>query len=250
MRHPTIVARCVGRARSSSHRMTRLRWEAICERSLISVDMDVFEAMGTCRAMRQLRPDPVPAELIDKVLWAATRAPSPGNSQGWDFVVVDDPVAKGRIAADVRAAMSERVAAMPRPDRTTRLMLDGTARLIDTLDEAPVLIFVTGAVIYPPGAPREQFTWSALYPAAQNILVAARALGLGTTFTTMHMTAEPTVREVLGLPDHIRIAAMIPIGWPAGEFGPVNRRPVEDFVHRNRWEGDKRAAPAGGAGGA
>jgi nitroreductase len=202
--------------------------------------MDVFDAMETCRAMRHLKPDPIPTEIVDKLLWAATRAPSPGNSQGWDFVVVDDPGAKRRIATAVQAVMTDRVAAMPRPDRTTRLMLDGTARLIATLGEAPVLIFVCGGVVYPPGAPREQFTWSALYPAAQNILLAARALGLGTVFTTMHMTAEPTVREVLGIPDHIKIAAMIPVGWPEGNFGPVNRRPVEDFVHRNRWEGDKR----------
>jgi nitroreductase len=204
--------------------------------------MDVFEAMGTCRAIRQLKPDPVPAELVEQILWAATRAPSPGNSQGWDFVVVDDHDSKARIAAAVRAAMSDRVAAMPRPDRTMRLMLDGTATLIDTLDQAPVIIFVTGPVIYPPGSPREQFTWSALYPAAQNILLAARALGLGTTFTTMHMTAEPTVRQVLNLPDHIKIAAMIPLGWPDAKFGPVNRRPLADFVHHNRWEGDKRGS--------
>jgi nitroreductase len=82
--------------------------------------MDVFEAMGTCRAIRRLKPDPVPAELIDKVLWAATRAPSPGNSQGWDFVVVDAAEPKVRIAGAIRAAMADRVAAMPRPDRSTR----------------------------------------------------------------------------------------------------------------------------------
>jgi nitroreductase len=204
--------------------------------------VDVFEAMGTCRAMRQLRPDPVPRELIEKVLWAATRAPSPGNSQGWDFVVVEDGERKAPIADAIRAVMAERVAAMPRTDRTSRLMLDGTAALIDTLAAAPVLIFVTGPVIYPYGAPREQFTWSALYPAAQNILVAARALGLGTTFTTFNMVAEPTVREVLGIPEHIRIAAMIPLGWPAAAFGPVNRRPLEEFVHWDHWEGDKRGS--------
>ena len=202
--------------------------------------MDVFEAMGTCRAIRYLKPDPVPSELIDRVVWAATRAPSPGNSQGWDFIVVDDSDKKARIATAIRAVMAERVATMARPDKTMRLMLDGTAALIDTLATAPVIIFVAGPVIYPPGAPREQFTWSALYPAAQNILVAARALGLGTTFTTMHMTSEPTVREVLEIPDRIKIAAMIPIGWPNANFGPVKRRPVEDFVHRNGWEGDKR----------
>ena len=85
--------------------------------------------------MRLLKPDPVPQELIDRVLWAATCAPSPGNSQGWDFIVVDDAQPKTRIAAAIRAAMAERVAAMPRPDRTTRLMLDGTTALIDTLNQ-------------------------------------------------------------------------------------------------------------------
>lgn len=205
-------------------------------------DMDIFEVMGTCRAIRQLKPDPVDPALIDRLLWAATRAPSPGNSQGWDFVVVDDPEAKARIGAAVGEAMTDRVAAMPRPDRTMRLMLDGTARLVATLADAPVIIFVTGGVVYPPQAPKEAFTWSALYPAAQNIILAARALGLGSVFTTLHHVADATIRSVLEIPDHIRIGATIPIGWPDGvSFGPVNRRPVEDFVHRNRWEGDKRA---------
>lgn len=204
--------------------------------------MDVFEAMGTARAMRRLKPDPVPQELIDKLMWAATRAPSPGNSQGWDLIVVDDPAKKQPIGDAVRAAMTARVAAMPRTDRTTRLLLDGTARLVEAFAEAPVIIFVAGPVIYPTHAPREQFTWSALYPAAQNIIVAARALGLGAVFTTLHNSVEPVVREVLQIPAEIRIAATIPIGWPEGKFGPVNRRPVEDFVHRNGWEGDKRGA--------
>ncbi len=203
--------------------------------------MDFFEVVDTCRAMRHLKPDPVAPELIDRVLLAATRAPSPGNSQAWDLVVVDDPAKKVPIAEAVRAAMADRVRAMPRPDRSTRLMLDGTARLIDALADAPVLIFVTGPVVYPPGRPDERFTWSALYPAAQNLILAARALGLGTTFTTLHGVAEPTVREVLAIPDDIRIAATIPLGWPEGRFGPVQRRPLAEVVHRNGWQGDLRS---------
>lgn len=143
------------------------------------VGMDVFEAMATCRAIRYFRPDPIPEELLQRVLWAATRAPSPGNSQGWDLIVVDDPATKRRIGDAMRAALADRLAAMERTDRTTRLMLDGTASLVDTIADAPAIIFVTGGVIYPAAAPREQFTWSALYPAAQNVLLAARALGLG-----------------------------------------------------------------------
>ena len=196
---------------------------------------DVFEVIGTCRAMRWLKPDPIPPELLDKVLWAATRAPSPGNSQGWGFVVVDDPAIKSRIGEAIDTAMTARVAAMPRPDKTHRLMLDGTAHLVQSIAVAPALIFVCGPVIYPPQAPSERFTWSALYPAAQNILLAARALGLGTVFTTLHSVAEPVIREALRLPEDIRIAATIPIGWPAAKFGPVKRLPVDTFVHRNTW---------------
>src|SRR5829696_4133293 len=199
----------------------------------------VFEVLGTCRAMRWLRPDPLPDELVERLIWAATRAPSPGNTQDWDFVVVDDPVPQRRIAAAIDSAMSARVAAMDRPDRTTRLMLDGTAQLIGTLAEAPRLVFVCGAVRYPVRQPNERMTWSALYPAAQNLLIAARALGLGAVFTTLHFAAEPAVREVLQIPDDVRIAATIPVGWPAAQFGPVNRRPVADVIHRNRWEGDR-----------
>lgn len=201
----------------------------------------MFDVMGTCRAMRWLRPDPVDPALVERVLWAATRAPSPGNTQNWDFVVVDDATAKARIGEAVHAVMAGLVAAMDRPDRTMRLMLDGTAHLIDTFAQAPVIIFVCGSVAYPPHRPDDQMTWAALYPAAQNLILAARALGLGTTFTTLHRAADPVVREVLGIPDEVRIAATIPLGWPAATFGPVNRRPLTDVVHSNRWEGTKRA---------
>ena len=75
----------------------------------------------------------------------------------------------------------------------------------------------------------------AIYPAAQNLILAARALGLGTTFTTFHHVADATIREVLAIPPDVRIGCVIPVGWPDREFGPVNRKPVESFVHRDRW---------------
>jgi nitroreductase len=202
--------------------------------------MDLFEAMGTARAIRQLKSDPVDDALIEQLLWAATRAPSPANTQGWDLIVVTDAEPKRAIADALGAVMIDAVAAMPRPNRTMRLILDGEARLLDTMASVPVLVLVGGPVMYPPQAPREQFTWSAIYPAAQNLILAARALGLGSVFTTLQMVAEPEIRAVLDIPDHIKLGALIPFGWPDANFGPVNRRPVSDFVHRNRWEGDKR----------
>jgi nitroreductase len=201
---------------------------------------DIWEVMETCRAIRYLKPDPIPDAVLERVLWAATRAPSPGNSQGWDLVVVDDVDTKRIVAEAVGAAMLPSISKMQPRDRTERLMFDGAAAIVASLATAPVVIFVTGPVIYPARRPDESFTWSALYPAAQNILLAARALGLGTVFTTLHRAADATIRDTLGIPDHIRIAAAIPIGYPDANFGPVKRRPVADFVHRNRWRGDLR----------
>jgi nitroreductase len=203
-------------------------------------ELDVFEAMRTCRAMRHLSSDPVDDDLIEQVITAATWAPSPGNSQGRDFIVVTDPEKKRVIGEAIEAVMGDRVDAMERPDRTHRLMLDGTAHLIRTLTTCPVLIFVCGKSIYPYGAPRESFVWSSIYPAAQNLIVAARALGLGTVFTTFQSVAEPTIRETLDIPDDVHIGCMIPLGWPEREFGPVQRVGYERVVHRDGWQGDLR----------
>jgi len=139
--------------------------------------------------------------------------------------------------------MTDAVAAMERPDRTHRLMLDGTAHLLETMTTCPVLILVCGKAIYPYSAPRESFVWSSLYPAAQNLIVAARALGLGTVFTTFHGVAEPVIRGVLSIPDDVHIGCLIPLGWPDAKFGPLNRADYDQVVHFDRWQGDLRTAP-------
>lgn len=202
--------------------------------------MDVFDAMGSCRAIRYLKPDPVSEEIVEKVITAATWAPSPGNSQGRDFIVVTDQAKREIIGNAIEKVMGSRVASMDRPDRTHRLMLDGTQHLLATLRTCPVLIFVCGKAIYPYEAPRESFVWSSIYPAAQNLIVAARALGLGTVFTTFQGVAESVIRETLDIPDDVLIGCMIPMGWPDRNFGPVNREPYERVVHHDRWQGDLR----------
>lgn len=205
--------------------------------------MDVFEAMSTNRAMRYLKPDPVDDELIEKVITAGTWAPSPGNSQGRDFVVVRDQAKKAAIGNAIEAVMADRVAAMDRPDRTHRLMLDGTEHLVRTLKTCPVLILVCGKEVYPYQAPRESFVWSSIYPAAQNLIVAARALGLGTVFTTFQGTAEPVIRETLAIPDDVHIGCLIPLGWPERKFGPLKRVGYDKVVHIDGWQGELRTYP-------
>lgn len=198
-------------------------------------DNPVIEAMATCRAMRYLKADPVPDELIEQVLFAATRASSPGNTQGWRFVVVKDSEQRKRIG-EAFAPLAEGLRALPAGlDATERRTLTGARNIASTIGDAPVIVFVCGENIYPPQAPNEHWMLSAGYAASQNLIVAARSLGLGTVFTTFHSRAEGEIREILGIPDHVYVITTIPLGWPAREFGPLTRKPLAEVVRYDRW---------------
>ena len=126
-------------------------------------------------------------------VWAATRASSGNNTQGWDFVVVRDAEQRARLG-EALAGFVKRVEAMPDPgNETDRRTLVGAKNLAATFAQVPVIIVVCGANIYPPDQPRETFMYSAVFAAAQNLVVAARALGLGAAFTTLHGVAEHAV---------------------------------------------------------
>jgi nitroreductase len=214
---------------------------------------DLFTALETCRAVRHLKPDPVPRALLERLVHYATRASNPGNSQLWSFVILQDPAKKQRIADAVakvmKPAMGSRTATTP----TEKRMYEGAAHLIGSLARVPAIVFVCAKNGYPPGNPNLGFVWSAVYPASQNLIVAARGLGLGTTFTTFHMVAEAVVRDTLGLPDEQLIGTTICVGYPEKPFGPVKRKPVgeviigtdgdQGFQSRNAtWAGSLRAA--------
>jgi len=196
--------------------------------------MDVIEAMETCSAARYLKPDPVPQDLIERVIYAATRASSPGNSQKWDFIVIRNPEAKRKIRDLLAPRFKAMRAEVPTTGQSTS-RLAAAIHLAETLNEVPAIIFVCGPVAYPPNAPMEQFVWSALYPAAQNLIVAARSLGLGTTFTTFHMLMENELRDLLGIPKEIKFGVMIPIGWPQNDFVKVKRKPIASVIHWDKW---------------
>ena len=207
--------------------------------------MDVIEAMNSCRAIRYFKPDSIPDETIDRLIHAATRAPSPGNSQGWEFVVITDKTIKSALSESISMVIGMTVSGieaegggMDALDPVDRRMLRGAVDMANSLGEVPAIILVCGRKIYPAAAPAEAFVWSTCYPAAQNILLAARNEGIGTCFTTFQQTCEPQLRELLNIPDDVYICAFIPLGYPDTDrvnFGPLARKPVEETIHRNGW---------------
>jgi len=222
-------------------------------------EIGLFEAIHSARSLRRLKPDPVPEELITKILDAAIRAPSGGNAQNWAFVVVREREQRQKLGAIYRKAsdIAEAMyAARGRPSHLTerqfaRLIATG-AHLWQHMGEAPVLLLPCGR--RPALPPREALApdiaarWEAevayderirgasIYPAVQNIILACRALGLGTVITTNHIRCEDEVKALLGIPEEVSTFALMPIGWPLDRFGPLTRRPLAEVAHADRWE--------------
>jgi len=194
--------------------------------------------MQTTRSMRRLKPDPVPAALVRKILEAGTSAPSGGNMQRWRFLVIRDPEIKNTVGAYYKRAWDEVVspryrAGEPAPGTSSERfarMLDAAQYLADHIHEAPVWI-----VPCMQGANPSRTAGSSIYPAVQNMLLAARALGLGATLTTLYLQFEKEIEAALGLPADVHSYALIPIGYPMGRFGPVRRVPLADVAYGDRW---------------
>ena len=216
-------------------------------------DPGLFEIINTTRAIKRLKPDPVPLDLIRKVLDAGTKAPSGVNTQPWEFLVVTDEEAKQfvqkrylRYANERFRALVDSLAGDSSPH--TR-MLRTVLHLAEHLHETPVLLFVCGHRDWPATVPRERRVGTApppygsIYPCVQNILLACRAVGLGASLTTIHQMFENELRERFGVPEDVAVVALIPIGFPRGEFGPIRRTPAEALTHFDRW-GHRSPEPA------
>ena len=198
--------------------------------------MDVIEAMETCIAMRYLKEDPVPPADLERLVYAATRASSPGNSQEWEFLVLSDAAKKAEIGAAIWSAVAPMFENLTADASGVRgRMYTGASHLARNFAKIPAWILGCARNNYPPQAPVENFMYSAVYPAAQNLIVAARAMGLGTTFTTFQRSAEPVIRRVLSIPDDIHMCVLVAVGYPEKPFAPVKRKPVSDVLHWNGW---------------
>jgi len=227
--------------------------------------------MATMRAMRRLRAEPVPDDLVRELIEAAMCAPSAGHQQGQVFIVVTDRARIARLATVWRTVVDMYEGWMGKADPRYGIepliirTWDAVHYQRDHFHETPVVVvacydqrayirgvkrrigdLVTALRMAGPrratrmllgglSAVELRSEAASIYPAVQNLLLAARARGLAATMTTWHLFAEADVKEILEIPNSVRTYALIPLGWPLGRFGPVTRRPPDEVIRRDHW---------------
>lgn len=196
----------------------------------------LFEVIYTTRSLRRFKPDPVPEEMLFQLFDAAIRAPSGRNAQDWRFVVVTDVAIKQRLHtwaeegwARYQPQYAENPTLMDQLPRTQRLALQSVAHLVQHLAQVPVIIVVCGL------RDRHSTPGGSTFPAIQNLLLAARALGLSATIFNLPLRHPEELMALLGIPETNQIYCLLPLGYPLDTHGPVRRKPVKRVVSWNRW---------------
>ena len=214
-------------------------------------EMGIYEAMKTLKAVRKLRPDPIPDDVLRRVLEAATWAPTGGNRQPWRIVLVKDRAKKQRLGelysrswkaytGNYYSAIPQNLPAEAR-ERTIRTLKAGDY-LAEHFGDTPAVVVFCFNPNYMAITDSQQKRPSvvgggSVYTAVENLLIACRAEGLGCVLTTLLCESEPEVRELLSIPDPWYTAAAVPIGYPLGRgHGPLTRQPVEKLVFLDSWE--------------
>jgi nitroreductase len=207
--------------------------------TLPPLSMPIEEAMRTQRALRRLRPDPVDDTLVLRLIELALKAPTGRNAQHWEFVLVKDRTVKARLARLYRVAwglytrLGRRLTTRsPRMQR----QLKAVQWQVEHFEEIPVLVVACLRGLRPVW-PMVVVTsyYGSIYPAVQNLLLAARAAGLGAALITLPLWSPWLVRRALRLPRRVTPCAVVPLGWPLGRYGPTTRRPVGAVVHVDRY---------------
>ena len=207
--------------------------------------MDVYEALYTTRAMRRVRPDPIPEDVQARILDAAIRAPSGGNTQNWRFILVDDPDVRALLGPLYRDCMAqlwsggyreriERARAAPDdPASASFLRVQRSAQyLADHFEDVPLLLMAFA---------RNDHSGSSIFPAVWSAQLAARADGVGSTLTTVLGSFKPAETfAILGVPADRgwELAACVSFGYPTGRWGVAPRRPAHEVAYRNTWGSD------------
>ena len=203
-----------------------------------NLEMPMLEAMMTQRAIRRLKPDPVDDDIVVKCIELALRAPTGSNGQNWEFLVVKDreKIAqfgrRNQKAWSIYGGIGRRVA---KGDEAMNRILDAVQWQADHFEEIPVLVVPClrgNHIPFMPVPPMAQSSYyGSIYPSVQNLLLAARAMGLGAALITLPLWSTTSARRTLGLPMNVMPCCVVPLGWPRGRYGPTTRKPVGEVVH-------------------
>ena len=205
-------------------------------------EISALEALATTRAIRRYTEEPIPTDVLNQILWSASRAPSGSNRQPFRFLAITD----GEVADKVKSLLGDSF----RTGWAAKLKNDGyeagsgqdpisaksrqaatMQHYVDHIEQVPVIVFAC-LVRYRDASPTEG---ASIYPACQNLLVAARSLGYGGALTMWHQGVDSQLRQLLEIPDNVAISACITLGKPQGSHGPVRRRPISELVFENQW---------------
>lgn len=217
--------------------------------------MELYEVMRTTFAARQFIDEPVPDEVIGRILDNARFAPSGGNRQGWRVIVVRDQVTRTALPDLIRPTMQRYVAQVQageapwntvHPTRVSDEQVAATVvpeAMVQALTQAPVLLFVFVDLSVVASFDRHLehvgvISGASVYPFVWNILLAARSEGYGGTLTTFAAAREQDLKSLLGVPDHYAFAAMLPMGRPVKQLTRLSRRPADTFATRERFDGE------------
>jgi nitroreductase len=219
-----------------------------------NLDMPLQEAMLTQRAVRRLLPDPVDDDIVLKCIELALKAPTGSNGQNWEFVVVKDRGIKeefGRRYAQAWSLYGRAGKAMARDNEPMQKVLRAVEWQVENFADLPVLVVACLRGSRVPMAPMPPIATSSyygsIYPSVQNLLLAARAMGLGASLITLPLWSVTVARRAMGLPMSVHPCCVVPLGWPRGRYGPTTRKPVGDVVHLDRY-GNRPWREAGAVG--
>ena len=199
-------------------------------------EMTVLEGIGSLRSVRKFKPDPVAEDKIRVILESASKAASGSNTQPWEFVVVRDAKVKARLKEPMLRTWLERLAGSSGMSPRMRDVYDEATEMLRNTEKVPVIVYC--CVDLNRVGKSEEVRYASIYPAVQNLMLAAHGLGLATCLTVHGSTAtrgEPEVKKILGIPDHVKVACLVYLGFPAVKLGRPKRKPIEKFVHYDRW---------------
>jgi nitroreductase len=201
--------------------------------------MPLDQAMETQRSIRRLKPDPVDDEILLRLVDLAIRAPSGSNAQGWEFIIVKDPHIRreiGRLNRRIWGVYRWFARSRVEPDPKRRRMTEAVQWQADHFEEIPVIIVACLRGRYVPFLHLATASYfGSIFPAVQNLLLAARAVNLGAGLITFPLWNVPALRRILGLPRKITPCALIPLGWPLGRYGPTTRKDLRQVVSFDRY---------------